>query len=416
MNPAILSRAARLPDQQLVARVKRLAHHEREATAVLIAHLAALDERRLYLAEGYASMFAYCTQALHLSEHSAYARIETARAVRKFPLLLQQLAAGAGTLTTVGLLAAHLTPENHAALLDAARHKSKREVEELLARLHPRPPVPSAIRKLPMARGATGPAQPWETTLPAAMTSEAAMQREAATSTPPMEDAASPEPRMSAAGAAAHADLPLSFRASRPAVIEPLAPERYKVQFTATAEMHAKLRLAQDLLRHQIPDGDLGQVIDRALTVLLEGLVKQKFAATNRPRGHRDDLPRDPEPATSSRHIPAVVRRTVWLRDGGRCAFVASTGHRCMERAFLEFHHVVPYSMGGEATTDNIELRCRAHNGFQAELDLRLHRSSCANCTPALMNGPADALNGAAGRRRAGLHPEMIPSKPATPG
>ncbi len=109
----MLSAVARLSNTELLARVKHLAQREREATASLIAHLAELDERRLYLAEGCSSRFTYCTQLLHLSEHAAYGRIEAARAVRRFPVILERLAEGAVTLTAVGLLAAHLTPENH---------------------------------------------------------------------------------------------------------------------------------------------------------------------------------------------------------------------------------------------------------------------------------------------------------------
>ena len=52
----------------------------------------------------------------------------------------------------------------------------------------------------------------------------------------------------------------------------------------------------------------------------------------------------------------------------GQCAFVASDGRRCTERAFLEFHHVVPHSVGGEPKVENIQLRCHAHNGFEAEV------------------------------------------------
>lgn len=67
-----------------------------------------------------------------------------------------------------------------------------------------------------------------------------------------------------------------------------------------------------------------------------------------------------------SRHIPAAVRRAVWTRDGGQCAFVG-TGGRCTETGFLEFHHVVPYAIGGRANIENIELRCAAHNAHEAE-------------------------------------------------
>jgi 5-methylcytosine-specific restriction endonuclease McrA len=132
------------------------------------------------------------------------------------------------------------------------------------------------------------------------------------------------------------------------------------VQFTASADMYEKLRLAQALLRHQIPDGDPAAIFDRALTALLQDLAKQRFAATDRPRGSRGT-------ASGSRHIPAEVKRAVWIRDGGRCAFVSNKGRRCTEQGFLEFHHVAPHDAGGEPTADNIQLRCRAHNGYEAE-------------------------------------------------
>jgi hypothetical protein len=58
----------------------------------------------------------------------------------------------------------------------------------------------------------------------------------------------------------------------------------------------------------------------------------------------------------------------VWVRDLGRCAFVAPDGRRCGERAFVQFHHVKPYAVGGEATVDGIELRCGRHNRYEARL------------------------------------------------
>lgn len=138
-----------LTDEQLLLEVKALAARERQATTQLIASLAELDARRLYLGEGFSSLFTYCTQCLRLSEHAAYNRIEAARAARKWPVILEMLADGSITLTTVCLLASHLTSDNHGLVLNAARYKSKREVEQQVAALRPLPPVPSSVRKLP---------------------------------------------------------------------------------------------------------------------------------------------------------------------------------------------------------------------------------------------------------------------------
>ena len=135
----IPSALGQLSDQDLLARIQVATQAERQATAHLIALLMELDGRRLYLGEGFSSLFTYCTHALHLSEHAAYNRIETARAARRFPIILDLIAAGEVTLTAIRLLAPHLTPDNHHDVLARARHKGKREVELLVAALHPLP-------------------------------------------------------------------------------------------------------------------------------------------------------------------------------------------------------------------------------------------------------------------------------------
>lgn len=87
---------AHLSDEALRARVIRAAATEREATADLIALLAEFDRRQLYLAEGSASLFVFCTGTLHLSESAAYTRIQAARAARKFPQTLNAIRGGLG--------------------------------------------------------------------------------------------------------------------------------------------------------------------------------------------------------------------------------------------------------------------------------------------------------------------------------
>jgi len=357
MDTKLLSTLAHLSDDALLSRVKHLAEREREATALLIAHLTELDERRLYLGEGCSSLFSYCTQVLHLSEGAAYSRIQAARAARRFPTILDRLEEGSLTLATVGLLAPHLTQDNHEELLNAAHHRSKREVEELVARLHPQAPVPASVRRLPSPRP------------DAAGGSHLAMASpDTDLSLSPGTDPAAPLPSSAGAASVTAAAAPAPPAPVRRGTVAPLATEHYKVVFTASAEMHEKLRLAQALLRHQIPDGDIAAVLERALSALIEDLMKQKLAATDCPRAGRGTDP-------GSRHVPAEVKRAVWHRDGGRCAFVSRTGRRCTEQGFLEFHHVKPYAAGGEATVENIELRCRAHNGYEATLALGLSAS-----------------------------------------
>src|SRR5262245_5711357 len=143
-----------LTDDQLLAEVQRLAANERHATAQLLRALVEVDTRRLYLREGCASLFTYCTPVLHLEESAAYDRIETARAARRLPALLDAIVDGSLTLSSARLLAPHLTIDNHEELLKAARHRSKRDVEVIVATLAPRLPAPTGLRKLPSQRPA----------------------------------------------------------------------------------------------------------------------------------------------------------------------------------------------------------------------------------------------------------------------
>jgi hypothetical protein len=333
-----LSALARLSDAALLDEVTRLAQRERDASAALIASLSEIDQRRLYLGQGCSSLFAYCTHVLRLSEHAAYRRIEAARAARRFPVVLDLLERGAINLTTIGLLTSHLTETNHLAVLASAAHKSKREVEHLVAALHPQAPVPSIIRKLPAPKPR--------------LVQEADVHDE-------VESAA---PVLSAGRDDALPAVPTVPLPARPrAVVAPLAPDVYKLQITVSRETHDTLRRAQDLLRHTIPNGDPAAIVDRALTLLVATLEKAKLGATNCPRDRRS------APPSGSRCVPASVRRQVWARDGGQCAFRGNSG-RCAERGFLEFHHVVPFAAGGAATVENIELRCRAHNAYESEL------------------------------------------------
>ena len=143
-------------------------------------------------------------------------------------------------------------------------------------------------------------------------------------------------------------------------MIAPLTPERYRLQFTVSKETHDKLRRVQDLLCREIPNGDPAAIFDRALDLLVHEVEKKKLAATTKPRAPRATK-------DGSRDVPAHVRRAVWKRDEGRCAFVGRSG-RCTERRFLEWHHVQPFGHQGPATVDNISLRCRAHNVYESEL------------------------------------------------
>jgi 5-methylcytosine-specific restriction endonuclease McrA len=372
-----------ISDDELLRRLGELVSHSRRVEADLVAHIGEVDERRLYAREAAPSMFAYCTERLHLSEAEAYRRITVARAARQHEVLLAMLRDGRLHLTGIAMLAPLLTRGNRDALLARATHRSKRQIQELVAELSPRPDAPAVMRKLPEKRQAPLPEAPQgqdearraalelvpdrvgtpATALTTALALPMTPPIPSGLSSPPSSPPTCPlTPPLVAPQAAPLAPPPAP---SRPAVVEPLSPARYEVQFTASAELHDKLERLSALMRSEIPDGDLAAIIERAVTETLERLEARRNAKTSAPRKELGDT--DASPA--SRHIPAAVRRAVRERDGERCRYVDEQGRRCSARDRLEFHHIHPFGMGGDHSPRNLRLMCPSHNRYLAEHD-----------------------------------------------
>ena len=273
-----------MSDQEVVDQVVRSAARERHATADLIRVLIEFDRRRLYLGQGCSSLFVYCTEVLHYSEHGAFNRIEVARAAARWPQLLACIEDGSLHLAGARLLAPHLTEENLEMALACSRHKSKRDIEEVAAGL------------------------------------------------------------------------------ARRNLIAAVEAARYRLHLTISREARDNLRQVLALVSHRLPDADPSTIFEQALAVLLEKLQRERLGPTPPPPSQPPSAP----PATRSRHIPKAVQRAVWARDGGRCAYVGASG-RCSQTHRVQLHHLHPFAAGGPSTESNLELRCQAHNAYEAE-------------------------------------------------
>jgi 5-methylcytosine-specific restriction endonuclease McrA len=424
-------------DEQLLEGLSSLVRRGRHLTAQIVAHLAEVEHRRLHLKGGYSSLFVYCRSVHGMSEDEACRRIEVARLACRFPRIFELLASGALSLSVAALLKEHLTPHNQDELLAAVSHKSVYNAREVLAAHCPQPDAPSKIRKLPDTthRPTTAPSaadsadallaprlfvsSPDESERSVHATrdiagksgaSEGAGENGASASTRAVagENGASagtcdvagePEQPVRSNGATSDEAGRRTPRTDEPwrdrSRMDPSSLGRYRVQFTATAELKAKLELARDLAAHRNPGLDLAPVIESAIDLLIEKLLKQRTGKTSRskarpstpPRTAADEATTEPrqasKPAQDSRQAPEAstrtshptparidraTRRMVVERDGLRCSYVDETGHRCEARAFLEYDHRTPAAMGGGSRATNIRILCRAHNQYAAEL------------------------------------------------
>lgn len=261
--------ARNLSDDALINRVVELLAGGRRLSASLLAHLAEVDARRLYLGKACGSMYAYCTQRLGMDDGQAYKRIAAARVARRYPQVFELVAAGQLHLTTITVLGPRLDDANADELLTAARGKTKRAVECLIAARFPQPDARERVAKLP-AQSA-----PLLQPTPAAAT---------ATSSAPLPNSvphavqAAVTPSVGAPSGSSPPQLTLEPPADK-ARVTPLSVDRYRIQFTASGGFVDKLRQIQELTSHTRTGTDVETLMDRALTLLLEDVRTKRFAA-----------------------------------------------------------------------------------------------------------------------------------------
>ncbi|GMR22655.1 MAG: hypothetical protein BMS9Abin37_1019 [Acidobacteriota bacterium] len=355
MSKEELKSLARLSDDALLRRLSDVLAQSRRVESVLVAHIAEVDARRLYAREASPSMFQYCVDVLHLSKAEAYLRIAAARASRAHPVLLPMLEDGRLHLSGISVLAPQLTKANCDELLTRAIHKTKDAIKKLVAEIAPKPDVPSVIRKLPSRQA---PASAKASARPRRSSESGGGKTAPQTSNEPRSDRTAPDSVRQNCQAAPPA--PAQGAPEKPAVVEPLAPARFRVQFTASAEFRDKI----DRLSALVPGVDLAAIMEAAVTEKLDRLEAKRFGKTKKPRKSLEEADTSP----GVRGISAPVRRFVWERDQGQCTYETKDGRRCPAREGLEFDHDEPYGVGGDRSAKNIRLRCTTHNLYTAEL------------------------------------------------
>ena len=366
-----------IPDDELFTTVQRLTARSNVTLADLLAHLGEVERRGIHRLRACASLYTYCMYELRMSEDAAFRRSKAARLVREYPQLREAIAKGEIHLTGVLMIGPYLGGDRHAEILQRVRFRSKREILRLIARIDPKPEVPSRVEPI-------GPAPVGRATQAAFAEALAGPVRELPKGSRPEQwiaDAVEDTP----VDSATNAEPELRAEAERPL--------RYKVQFTATQEFVDLLEEASALIGRGKPLPELPDIQLRALRALVKELRTRKRAQNTAPASpvrldaentepvRLDDGNTAPArartnvtaPATparlGNRHIPASVVRVVWGRDGERCAYRDARGQRCREVCGLELHHRKAFALGGLPTVDNLELRCRPHNTLAAEQD-----------------------------------------------
>ncbi len=340
--------------------------------------LSAFDARRGWVALGHANLFSFARVELGLSRSGAYWRLSAVRLVQRYPEVIEPLRDGRLCMSTTAELAKVLTGENRDEVLPRYFGLSAREAQEVTAALAPRPELPARDLVTRVERDRR--LQPVEPGGPAAG------RLPMATST------VAPTPTGEAVQTSGLPPAQLARRSVPPTRddVEPLTADLRRLHVTVSREFLRELEMARDGLSHAIPGATTEQVLHAALQLLLEkqararGQVKRPrtVAPTPQAPAEPDEVaPRPPASdgscfgtATEPLHrrtgpreaIPAAVRRAVWARDQGRCAWPLDSGGRCGSTHRLELDHLEPWARGGESTVANLRVVCARHNALAA--------------------------------------------------
>ena len=231
-------------------------------------------------------------------------------------MLLETLSHGRLHLTAIGMLAPHLTEANRETLLARACHKSKRQIEELLAELSPKPDVPAGIRKLPAVSAKTRPPMP-----------QVELVRNELPFYPP--------------------------RRRFPRCRLPRVPawSRSRRRGTRSNSQRVRSSATNSSVCRRSCTPTWQPSSKSPVTEKLERLESKRYGETKTPRKSLEQTDTSPR----SRYVPAAVRRAVRKRDAKQGRFVSEQGKRCTERRGLEFHHHDPFGRGGDHNHENMK-------------------------------------------------------------
>ena len=325
--------------RELTIRLADLLRHEHHAMADFLVALADFDRRRLWVELGYSGLFMFLHRELGLSKGASHYRKVAAELVQRVPEIVEPLRDGRVCITSIVEVAKVLTPENHAEVLPRFFHRSRREAMEVTAELRPDPAPPKrdVVTKVCAAPAPVA----TELRLPAVCSGSGFLEN--------LPDANSgSEPRVLMSQPRPHESRDVAV---------PLSADLRRFHVNVSRRFMDKLEEARAALSHARPNATNEEILEAGLDLVLAQQAKRKGIV---------EKPRKDAPPASPDHLPAHVKRAVWIRDGGCCQWPVHSGGVCGSTHRVQFDHVVPRARGGPSTVDNIRILCAHHNDLAA--------------------------------------------------
>ena len=322
----------------VTARLADLLAREHGALVDFLLALADFDRRRLWIELGYSGLFMFLHRELGLSKGASYYRKVGAELIQRVPQIVEPLRDGRLCITSIAELAKVLTPENQGEVLPRFFHRSKREAMEVTAELRPDPAPPKrdVVTKVCAAPVAA-----------ASAPRVAAGELERSVQLENLPDANSGSERRV---------MMSQPRESRDLAV-PLTADLRRFHVNVSRRFLEKLEAAHAALSHSRPNATNEETLEAGLDLVLAQQAKRKGMV---------EKPRKESPPAKPDHLPAHVKRAVWVRDGGRCQWRIESGGICGSTYRVQFDHIIPRARGGPSTVENVRLACAHHNDLAA--------------------------------------------------
>src|SRR5262245_51593943 len=389
-----------LSDQQVRDGALAAVANERESTLVVLNFLIGIEKRRLYLEDGYSSVFEFCTAAWGYSSSAAWRRIQTARCIVKFPRILEMLERNEVNPSTIAQASRILNEKNCDEVLARICRKSQREVESIVPEYSekessPRERARTVVVRIPTLAAIMPPSLTHSTpessdsiTPQACDESDYCLNADNKESPPtdrisqdrfdalPVVHSAPEQvialarcgPEMSTETTAISARSPIAPLASETgpsADAEVVLQKRVALTLSVPVEFMTKIERLRAVTWHRVPAGaSFTYILDLALDTALS--VRDPAVRSAR-RAKRKRETREKATPKSERYISPGVRDEVCQRDEHRCTYLSKDGHRCTATVGLQVDHIQPIARGGTSTIENLRLLCAQHNRHAAE-------------------------------------------------
>jgi hypothetical protein len=303
-------------NEDLLASASEFVQNERLAYEFTNWHFQEIQSRKLYISMGYESLYKMLIGFYKYCETSAYQRVRIINLVEELPVIAKELNAGELSITNLDKAQSFvktyekknneaLNSEEKLELIENIKNKTTQEVKEYFARLDP------------------------ETTLPIDQ-------------------------------------------------IKYLSEKHIQINWTLEKEILEKINHLKSLISHENINPTNYELLSLALDAAIEKVEKKKGVFENPKKANRSERKQTQGSSQSisktktrtfankrSRYISRIVKRFALARANHQCEHLHLDGTRCPSKFQLQFDHVIPFSKGGEASLENIQVLCRVHNDFK---------------------------------------------------